>query len=56
MAADDDYRVRITMGVGQNSWMVGASRCDARTPQRGVPTSETKNFVSAAPVEILDQA
>ncbi len=25
--------------------MVGASRCDARTAQRAVPTSETKNFV-----------
>ena len=25
--------------------MVGASRCDARTAQRAVPTSEMKNFV-----------
>ena len=31
--------------AGQNSSMVGASRCDARTAQRAVPTSEMKNFV-----------
>ena len=33
-------------GVRQNSSKVGASRCDARTAQRAVPTKEMKNFVS----------
>ena len=42
-------------GAGQNSSMVGASRCDARTAQRAVPTSEMKNFVLHPPAvrEIL---
>ena len=32
-------------GARQNSPMVGASRCDARTAQRAVPTGEIKHFV-----------
>ena len=35
----------LTLGAGQNSATVGASRCDARTARRAVPTPETKNSV-----------
>ena len=37
--------VSMTTGARHNSSMVGASRCDARTARRAVPTSEMKNFV-----------
>ena len=35
----------IQQAAGQNSAKVGASRCDARTAQRAVPTPEMENFL-----------
>ena len=42
----------VEVGARQNSSMAGASRCDARTAQRAVPTSEMKNSV-LHPMEVL---